>query len=106
MATVPDHDYLPRLIRRPWRTVARSILGRQPDTFVADQMEKALAAELRDSALMIRRLTDARAFELVPDLQALVQDLPKTWVNGHGRPFVDATAAGAVATRLRSLLAP
>ena len=92
---MPDHDYLPRRVRRPWRTAARSILGRQPIAFVSDQIEKALAAELRDSASLIRQLAEARAFELVPDVDALVRHLPTTWVHGHGRPFVNATVEGA-----------
>ena len=93
---MPDLDHLPYNIRRHWRksgTVA-AVSGRQDHITVADCTEKAIAAALRHGAAEHVDLL-AEALSVAPAdrpgaVDRVVEMLPRTWVAGVGRCFVDA----------------
>ena len=93
---MPDLDHLPYNIRRHWwksGTVA-AVSGRQDHITVADCSEKALAAALRHGAAEHVHLL-AEALSVAPadrpgEVDRVVGVLPRTWVVGVGRCFVDA----------------
>lgn len=48
---MPDNDFLPRGVRRPWRKAAELALGLHDPTQLVDACSKALAAEIRTADL-------------------------------------------------------
>lgn len=96
---MPDLDHLPRAVRRHWRQPADAVLGRHDPDVVAERMEKAIAATLRDGADLGRDqlrylwlLKDALAVGAVErpaEVERVISTLPLTWVRGLGSCFVD-----------------
>ena len=93
---MPDLDHLPYNIRRHWResgTVA-AVSGCEDHITVADCSEKAMAAALRHGAaehvgLLAEGLSVASA-ERPGEVDRIVGTLPRPWVVGIGRCFVEA----------------
>ena len=93
---MPDLDHLPYNVRRHWRksgTVA-AVSGRQDQITVADCSEKAMAAALREGAAEHLGLL-AEGLRVAPtdrpgEVDRIVGTLPRPWVVGIGRCFVDA----------------
>ena len=91
-----DLDHLPYNVRRHWRksgTVA-AVSGRQDHITVADCSEKAMAAALRHGAaehvgLLAEALRVDRA-DRPREVDLVVGTLPRPWVVGIGRGFVEA----------------
>ena len=92
---MPDYDYLPRRVARQWRRAADAVSGHHEPLRVADRMEKAMAASLRDGA-GAHLVQLASAFALSPvmrrraSIEKAVQSLPVKWVRGKGSCFVEA----------------
>lgn len=93
---MPDLDHLPYNVRRHWRksgTVA-AVSGRQDHITVADCSEKAMAAALRDGAAEhIDLLAEALSVALIDrpgEVDRVVSTLPRPWVVGIGKGFVEA----------------
>ena len=93
---MPDLDHLPYNVRRHWRksgTVA-AVSGRQDHITVADCSEKAMAATLRrGAAAHLARLEKALCVasdDRPGEVDRVVARLPRAWVTGVGRCFVDA----------------
>lgn len=89
---MPDDDRLPRRVRRQWRQVTDAVEGRHDFETVADRIEKALAATLRNGvAVHLYQLSDAlhgAPADRSALLQSVLASLPRQWVTGLGRPFV------------------
>lgn len=93
---MPDLDHLPYNVRRHWRTsgTVAAVSGRQDHITVADCSEKAMAAALRHGAaehvdLLAEALRVDRA-DRPCEVDLVVGTLPRPWVVGIGRCFVDA----------------
>ena len=97
---MPDLDHLPRAASRHWRQPADAVLGRHEADVVAERMEKAMAATLRDGAdrgrdqlrhlWLLKDALTVGAVERPAEVERVVSALPLTWVRGLGSCFVDA----------------
>lgn len=93
---MPDLDHVPYNVRRNWRksgTVA-AVSGRQDHITVADCSEKAMAAALRQGAAehlgLLGEALSVAPTERPGEVDSVVGTLPRPWVVGIGRCFVDA----------------
>jgi hypothetical protein len=101
---MPDNDIVPSGVRRLWHKPARMLLGDQPPSLVAAQVERTLAKELTDqqpptALLLIKALRESVLFS---DTAAAEQAFSQYRMEAGGQPpALEVHDSAAVFSELR-----